>query len=547
MPTAAVLHGHGVSVWWPLLLTVSVAAGLTWPRVTPLLRPIERGYAAAVVLATGAWLTAATAYGPAAPPLPALLGIGTILGGLPWWTHRRRRAKVRVERTLQAWPDITAAVGLPGTRIMSAVVDRWGWRARIGLPPGHTTTDLINSTPALESGLHTRPGAVRIDPDPDRADHALIRVLTTDPHAQPIPYPRGNHDTTTPGAARSIGEPIPLGLFENATPVTLRLDHRHGLLGGVAGAGKSGVLNVILAELVARDDVVLWGIDLKGGMELQPWAACLDRIATTPDQAAALLADAVTILQTRAQHLANTRSRLWQPTPHTPALLIVIDEYAELAEQSPAAVGHADSIARRGRATAVTLLAATQRPTQKAMGAGAVRSQMDVRICLRVRERRDVDLILGQGMLAAGWTADTLNAPGKFLISTPEHTTPRRARAYHLTDHHVATITDRHQHTRPRLDALSEHAITGSEPDHDPLTTGDLVDDNLDPATLLWSALHQAPENGATVRELIDATGMRRTWVYDQLQQHAANGRVRQVTRGRWSATTNDTDPHTRS
>ncbi len=32
--------------------------------------------------------------------------------------------------------DIIAAIGLPGSRVMSAVVDRWGWRARIGLPPG---------------------------------------------------------------------------------------------------------------------------------------------------------------------------------------------------------------------------------------------------------------------------------------------------------------------------------------------------------------------------------------------------------------------------
>ena len=97
----------------------------------------------------------------------------------------------------------------------------------------------------------------------------------------------------------------------------------------------------------------------------------------------------------------------------------------------------ADSIARLGRAVAVTLVAATQRPTQKAMGQGALRSQMDVRICFRVRERRDVDLILGQGMLAAGWHAHTLNAPGKFLISAPEHDTPRRARAYLVTDEDV--------------------------------------------------------------------------------------------------------------
>jgi len=38
------------------------------------------------------------------------------------------------------------------------------------------------------------------------------------------------------------------------------------------------------------------------------------------------------------------------------------------------------------------------------MGQGAVRSQMDIRTCFRVRERRDVDLILGQGMLSAGCT-----------------------------------------------------------------------------------------------------------------------------------------------
>jgi S-DNA-T family DNA segregation ATPase FtsK/SpoIIIE len=64
---------------------------------------------------------------------------------------------------------------------------------------------------------------------------------------------------------------------------------------------------------------------------------------------------------------------------------VVIDEYAELADESRTAVRHADSIARRSRAAAVTLRAATQRPTQKAMGSGAVRSQMDVR---SIRRRR---------------------------------------------------------------------------------------------------------------------------------------------------------------
>lgn len=110
-------------------------------------------------------------------------------------------------------------------------------------------------------------------------------------------------------------------------------------------------------------------------------------------------------LDRRAELLAASGRRDWQPTSQNPALVVVIDEYAELPDEAKEL---ADSIARRGRAVCVTLLAATQRPTQAAMGtATAIRSQMDVRICLRVRERRDVDLILGQGALHAGWVAHT--------------------------------------------------------------------------------------------------------------------------------------------
>ncbi len=536
---AAILYGNRANPWWVPLVALPVAAGLCWARVTPSLRRVERGYAAAVVTIGGGWLTAATTYGPSAPPLPLLLVAVTIVAGVPWWAHRRRRAKVRVERTLAAWPDITAAVGLPGSRVMSAVVDHWGWHARIGLPPRKTAADMINTVPALESGLHTRPGAVRVEPDPDRADHAVIRVLTTDPHAQVIPYPTG----ADAASERSIHRPIPLGLFEDAQPVTLRLAHRHGLLGGVAGAGKSGVLNVILAELVACPDVVLWGIDLKGGMELQPWASCLGRLATTPDAAAELLGDMVTVLEARARQLAANGQRLWMPTPTTPALIVIIDEYAELADESAVAIAHADSIARRGRAVAVTLLAATQRPTQKAMGSGAVRSQMDVRVCLRVRERRDVDLILGQGMLAAGWAADTLNAPGKFLVSTPEHTTPRRARAYRLDDDTVAAVAAQHAPHRPHLDPLSRDAASGAADDGttaDAPASADSVDD---PEALLWEAVQNAPAQGRSVKELMAVTGMGRSWVYARLQAHAAAGRVTQVTRGRWVPTPG-TEPH---
>jgi S-DNA-T family DNA segregation ATPase FtsK/SpoIIIE len=522
--TAVVLHPHH-SGSWPVAIAVAmilatlIAGGKRWLK-----RTIERVYGAAVTAAGGVWLAAGIAHGPTAPPLPGLLLVGTLAGGAPWWWHRRRRARVRIERTIQAWPDLAETIGLTGSHVMSAVVDLWGWRARLALKRGQTVADVINKLPAIESGLSVRPGSVRVEPDSARADHCLIHVLEKDPHAQPIPWP--------PPTSTSVADPVDLGVFEDATPVRVTLLHRHALIAGIAGSGKSGILNVILAALTACPDVVLWGIDLKGGMELQPWASCLDRIATNPREAAQLLADAVVILDTRATELTRRGSRLWTPSSQEPALILVVDEYAELADESPDATNHADSIARRGRAVAVTLLAATQRPTQAAMGKGAVRSQMDIRICLRVRERRDTDLILGQGAHTAGWHAHTLNAPGKFLLSAPGHDVPRRARAYLLTDERIRAIARAHHGRRPQLDTLSADAIDHTSEEE--VIDAELID--TDPEQALWTALLQAPDDGLSVSQLMKITGMGRTWVYSRLQQHADAERVHQVSRGRWRA-----------
>ena len=142
------------------------------------------------------------------------------------------------------------------------------------------------------------------------------------------------------------------------------------------------------------------------------------------------------------------------------------------------------------------------------MGQGAVRSQMDVRICFRVRERKDVDLILGQGMLTAGWHAHTLNAPGKFLISAPEHDTPRRARAYLLTDQAVADTASRYADLRPALDddlgRRAERAQDDAQetqttpgPGHDPAELAATQRTRqADPDALLWAALCSRARRG---------------------------------------------------
>lgn len=458
-PGWAVAIAAAATIGAALILSPRIAGLARWWSV--LGRRAERVYAASVVLLGGLWLAAATRWGPGAGALPTVALVGTVAAGVPWWAHRRRRARVRVERSIEAWPQFADAVGLPGSRVASAVVDRWGWTARLALRRGQTARHVVDAVPAIESALGVRPGAVRVEPDRARADRAVVRVVSADPLAVPIPW-AGRKPA---GPAPSVAEPVELGVFDDGSPVLVRLLYRNVLVGGVVGSGKSGVLNVLLAALVACRDVAVWGIDLKGGMELQPWAACLGRLATTPTDAAELLADAVAELDGRAADLSGKGERLWKPAPGRPALVIVVDEYAELPDEAHRLT---DSIARRGRAVAVTLLVATQRPTQAAMGHGAVRSQMDVRVCLRVRERRDTDLVLGQGMYADGWRPDGLDAPGKLLISSPEHTTPRPARAYLITDDDVRRTATEHAGGRPIIDvpevapSIPAHACTWS-------------------------------------------------------------------------------------
>ena len=536
-----------LSPWWPLILAVAgVAAWLlaAFGARFGLPTRLERLYVAVTVLAGGTWAALAAAIGPLTSPLPQALGIGGLLLSVPWWANRRRRAKVRVERTIATWPVIATHIGLAGSEIMSATADLWGWRALLRLARGQTITDVMAKIPAIESGFGTHRNAIRVHPTcDDLANRCELRVLDRDPHADAIPW----HGPSV----TSITEPIDLGPFEDAEPCRLLLLRRHAILGGATGSGKSGGLNDLLASLAACRDVIIWAIDLKRGMELQPWAPCIDRLATTPDQAAALLANAVTILYARAQHLADHGRRDWHPSGRMPALVIIIDEYAELAEQAPRALKHADTIARLGRAPAVTLVIATQRPTQKVMGQGAVRSQMNIRIAFRIQEQRDVDLILGQGMLKAGWHAHKLNAPGKFLVWSPEHDTPRRARAYLITDDDAQQAVARHAPARPQLDAISRHALTTAPapaviPERD--EAGDSNRADPDPAAderdaaenALWLALCMAPEEGCEIAELIRLTGMTRSTLYRRLREHARQGRAIQVSRGRWRARTTD-------
>jgi DNA segregation ATPase FtsK/SpoIIIE, S-DNA-T family len=122
--------------------------------------------------------------------------------------------------------------------------------------------------------------------------------------------------------------------------------------------------------------------------------------------------------------------------------------------------------------------------------------------------------------------------------ATIRHSGGCRARAYLVTDTDAATTAAQHAPHRPDLDPASATALADPAPPADPPPGTDPDDPDTDPEAAFWTALRAAPDDGLTVADLMRATGKRRTWIYDRLTHHTRTGRVTQLSRGRWRATT---------
>jgi S-DNA-T family DNA segregation ATPase FtsK/SpoIIIE len=460
LAAGVVLH-LWLSGWWPIIAATGTAAaaivGLLGYRLG-LDRQAERAYAITTTTAATAWLAAATWWGPIRRPLLLTWLAGTLAGGVPWWWHRRRRAKVRVLRAVERWGDDAAAANLDGTRLQRVEVDPSGrqWSARILLPKGQTLKDVLDRVPKLESALGLRPRAIRVEEDPTLARRVILRVVERDPHAGVLPMP----DLVGP---LTITRPVLVAEYETGEPLRVDLLRKHTLIGAASGAGKTTLVTAILYTLGPAPDVLVWAVDFAGGAGLAPWRPCLGRLATTPTEAQALLEDACAAVDARERWLADHGQENWQPTPATPAIVLPVDELAELVEQLPDAATLLDTIARKGRKTAITLLVSTQRPTQEALGGGALRAQLTVRVCLRVTEPADGELILGRGKSRLGYRPDLLDAPGKLLVwDPPDHTRPIPAKVLHVD--------------RARIPRLLATAGPAAVPDLDPATAAALAE-----------------------------------------------------------------------
>lgn len=193
----------------------------------------------------------------------------------------------------------------------------------------------------------------------------------------------------------------------------IELDDRapHGLVAGTSGAGKSEFLKTFLASLALNnhpDDLQFLLIDFKGGGDFRTLARLPHTVAlvtNTDDGDQSAVKRALELLEAeveRRQRLVNEHGARDLPTykttrdrnPRLPVLgrlLVVADEFAELASRQPELLDKMVSVARVGRAMGVHLVLATQRPS------GAVTPQIQanvpLRICFRVLEGQGDEVI----------------------------------------------------------------------------------------------------------------------------------------------------------
>ncbi|TAM87586.1 MAG: cell division protein FtsK, partial [Jatrophihabitans sp.] len=200
------------------------------------------------------------------------------------------------------------------------------------------------------------------------------------------------------------GLPFTLGVAA-AGPIVLDLvrDGPHALVAGTTGAGKSELLRTMITSLAWRhppDRVSFVLVDYKGGSafadcaHLPHVAGCVTDL--DPHLTARALRSLERELRRREGLLAAAGARDLRTyadaraegrDPPVPRLVLVVDEFAALAEELPDFVTGLVAIAQRGRSLGIHLVLATQRPG--GVVSPEIRANTGLRIALRVTDAAD--------------------------------------------------------------------------------------------------------------------------------------------------------------
>lgn len=195
----------------------------------------------------------------------------------------------------------------------------------------------------------------------------------------------------------------------NSGPVTFdfRLDGPHLLVAGTTGAGKSELLRTLVSSIAlshSPDHTTFLFLDFKGGSGLQPLARLPHCVGLLTDLSRHHVDRALVSLRGEIRYreelfaaanvsdLAQYRQAGSVTDPNIPYLVLVIDEFRVLVDETPNTLRELMRIATIGRSLGIHLVMATQRP-QGALTAD-IRANVTSSIAMRVQtEAESMDII----------------------------------------------------------------------------------------------------------------------------------------------------------
>jgi S-DNA-T family DNA segregation ATPase FtsK/SpoIIIE len=251
----------------------------------------------------------------------------------------------------------------------------------------------------------------------------------------------------------SMYDPLYVGVDEFGTPVYTKIVYRNLLAGGEPGGGKSGLLNTICGHAALCTDTRLVLFDGKL-VELGPWKHIADEfVGPDLDHAIAVLERLQAVLNKRYQWLdAHTQSgtvrRKLDDRDHIEVILTVIDELALFSAtlgtktQQDYFVALLRDLVSRGRAAAMPVVAATQRPSHDIIPT-SLRDLFGYRAAFRCTTPNSSNIILGNGWAEQGYNAQDIHPENQgqaYLIT--EGGIPVKVKVSYLTDEHIQQLAD---------------------------------------------------------------------------------------------------------
>ncbi len=255
-------------------------------------------------------------------------------------------------------------------------------------------------------------------------------------------------DSRPAAPALSMFDPVHVGIDEFGLPVHIKVIYRNLLAAGEPGGGKSALMNILTAHAALSDRSRLVLFDGKQ-VELGMWDDIADEfVGPDLDHAITTLKRLQRVMDNRYAWLHAHRRREIRPGDGITVIVIVFDEIAlystvlgTKAQQEEFTTLFRDLVAR-GRAAAMPVIAATQRPSVDIIPK-SLRDLFGYRAAFRCTSTGSSDIILGDGLARTGFSAtdiSPLNQGEAFLIA--EGGIPQRVKVAYLSDADIIALAD---------------------------------------------------------------------------------------------------------